>query len=330
VRGPGIYLVGSHVNLQDLVAAAGGAVRWADASGVELTSTVVESETGRANTLRQTLPLHEGMLASYIVKPHDDFRFNQIFTDVGSGTVTVQGEVRFTGVYQIMRGEHLSQLLLRCGGLTDVAYPFGTVFLRRSTAALEEDSFRRVAREIEDQFMVGMSRSSSTDRVDPAAFGAAQSFIAELRNQKALGRISIVADPSVLAARPELDPLLEAGDVIYIPQRPSTISVLGEVMQPGSFPLTSHDTSPSGYIAKAGGYSAFADESKTFIVLPDGTARPLRSSWLNFDSVNLPPGSAIVVPRDLTPLDLRQVLVDATTIFSQLAVAAASLSVITH
>ena len=39
----------------------------------------------------------------------------------------------------------------------------------------------------------------------------------------------------MLAANPQLDPLLEPGDVVFIPQRPSTVTVLGEVMQPGSY-----------------------------------------------------------------------------------------------
>ena len=58
-----------------------------------------------------------------------------------------------------------------------------------------------------------------------------------LRTQKAVGRISIAADPSVLASKPELDPLLEAGDVIYIPQRPSTIAVLGQVCSRAATPI---------------------------------------------------------------------------------------------
>src|SRR5581483_4845283 len=41
VHGPGVYLVGPHVNLKDLVAVAGGTSNWADESGVELLSTTL-------------------------------------------------------------------------------------------------------------------------------------------------------------------------------------------------------------------------------------------------------------------------------------------------
>ena len=139
-----------------------------------------------------------------------------------------------------------------------------------------------------------------------------------------MGRIAIAADPAVLATKPELDPLLEPGDVIYIPQRPSTVAVLGQVMQPGSLPYRAGNTLQD-YIEMAGGYSPTSDESNTFIVLPDGSARKIETSWLNFSSVNLPPGTSIVIPRDVTPLDTRQLILDVTGIFSQLAVTAASL-----
>jgi hypothetical protein len=175
--------------------------------------------------------------------------------------------------------------------------------------------------------LVAMTRVGN-DRMDPSVFTAMQGFVSELRNQKALGRIAVQADPSVLASKPSLDPLLETGDVVYIPARPSTISVYGQVMQPGSFPYETGATI-GDYVQKAGGYARFADEGQTFVVLPDGSARRIERSWLHFDATtNLPPGSAIVVPRDLAPLDLRQTIIDVTQILSQLAVSAASIAVL--
>ncbi|HVV27166.1 MAG TPA: SLBB domain-containing protein [Rhizomicrobium sp.] len=328
VRGPGYYFVGPNVSLNDLVQAAGGTVNWADQSGVELISTAVDPQAGRSVTQRSSLPLRQGMLASYIVHPRDQFRFGQIFSDVGIGSITVQGEVRNPGTFPILRGEHLSDVLARAGGLTGQAYPYGTVFLRQSVAQMERDGFSRAADEVQNQLVVAMTRVGN-DKIDPGTFASMQSFVSELRNQRALGRISVAADPSVLAANPNLDPLLESGDVIYVPPRPSTISVLGQVLQPGSYPYKPGRTL-GDYIDQAGGYSSTADSSQTFIVLPDGSARRVERSWLSFSSENLPPGSAIVVPRDVTPLDMRQVIIDVSQIFSQLAVSIASVAVLSR
>ncbi len=329
VSGPGYYFVGPNVALQDLVSAAGGTTNWADESGVELITTAVDNPSGQSATRRVQLPLRQGMLANYVVHPKDQFRFNQVFTDANIGTATVEGEVHFTGTYQITRGEHLSDLLARAGGLTGTGYPYGTVFLRQSAAAIERDGYNRAANEIEEEIVVAMTRIGN-DKIDPGSFASLQSFVNELRSQRAIGRIAISADPSMLASRPELDPLLEPGDVIYIPQRPSTISVLGQVMQPGSLPYRSTYTL-NDYVQMAGGYSPTSDPSNTFIVLPDGSARKVETSWLGFESNEaLPPGSAIVVPRDVTPLDTRQLILDVSGILSQLAVSVASLAVINH
>ena len=87
VNGPGPYFVGPNATLNDLVLAAGGTAKWADESGVELLTTAVDSRTGRAATQRQTLPLRQGTLASYVVRPRDQIHFNQVFTDSGIGSV---------------------------------------------------------------------------------------------------------------------------------------------------------------------------------------------------------------------------------------------------
>jgi protein involved in polysaccharide export with SLBB domain len=325
VRGPGDYLIGPSASLQDVVQAAGGTVNWADQKGVELITTLMDRETGRATTVLRTLPLTNGNLASYLVRPGDQLRIIPA-TSANTGTVTVQGEVRSPGTFSVLRGDRLSDVLTRAGGLTEVAYPPGTVFLRQSAAQQEREGYVRAAREMQDQLVTAMTRSSD-NRMDPSVFGSMQTFVQELRTQRAIGRISIVADPSILASRPELDPLLESGDVIYVPQRPATVTVLGQVLQPGAFPYRAGETIES-YIQRAGGFGRFADEAHTFLVLPDGTARRWERSWFRFDAASLPPGSTIVVPRDVTPFDFRQTVLDMTQILSQLAVGIASVAVI--
>lgn len=98
-------------------------------------------------------------------------------------------------------------------------------------------------------------------------------------------------------------------------------------MQPGSFAYQPGMT-VADYVRKAGGYAQFSNERMTFVVLPDGSARRIDTSWLNFDAASLPPGSAIVVPRDLAPLNTRQIILDVTGIMSSLAVTIASLAVL--
>ena len=327
VRGPGLYLVGPDADLQSLLVAAGGVRQWADKSSVELISTQVDPASGVSRTNRRTLSLTDVAGTGFIVSPHDEVRVKDVFTDVGLGSVTVQGEVRQNGTYQIVRGEHLSDLMMRAGGLTDSAYPYGTVFLRRSAAEKEQEAFRREASEINNQLLVAMSRRDSNSKLSPDAFLAIQGYIKDLKEQTALGRVTVIADPAVLAANPAADPLLEPGDVVYVPPRPYAVSVVGEFLQPGSIAFRP-GMSASDYIAQAGGYSQYADKSETILVLPDGSARRVESSWFDFGGESVPPGSMIFAARDISGIDLHQIILDTTTIFSQLAVTAASLAVL--
>ena len=86
------------------------------------------------------------------------------------------------------------------------------------------------------------------------------------------------------------------------------------------------------YIDEAGGFGLTADDDNTFVVLPDGTARKLDSSWFSFGTniQNLPPGSAIVVPRDISPFDLQQTIIQTTSILSQIAVSVGTLAVLAN
>ena len=126
----------------------------------------------------------------------------------------------------------------------------------------------------------------------------------------------------MLAANPQLDPLLEAGDVVFIPQRPSTITVLGGVLQPGGYNTAGMKVAE---LSRRRGLAPFSDDDLTFIVLPDGSAPELRPRGL----VTMPHTARAVhvVPRDLAPLT-RQIILDITGIMSSLAVTVASLAIL--
>jgi hypothetical protein len=201
--------------------------------------------------------------------------------------------------------------------------------LRKSIAAQESVGYQRVADQLQTQLLVGLGQMSSSGAttLSPDAIAGMQALITQLRSQTPVGRVSFVADPSILAAHPERDPMLEPGDVVFIPQRPSTVSVLGEVTQPGSYPFSA-DKSWGDYLDQAGGFGRYADTSHTFIVYPDGTAQSVDSSWFRFDSAKIPPGSVIFVPKDILQINWTLLAITGGEILKDLAVSAASLAVL--
>jgi protein involved in polysaccharide export with SLBB domain len=255
----------------------------------------------------------------------DSIRVRQVFSDRSAGgNVTVAGQVRYPGTFDVTRGERLSSLLARAGGLTEESYAYGAVFTRVSAAQAEAEGNFREANELQ----AGISAAITNPSLNASALSYLQNLVTTLKNQPALGRITVTADPAILAVKPDLDVILEPGDFIYIPKRPSTVAVTGEVLNPGAFQyrpgLTSDD-----YLGMAGGTNDAAEDSETFIVMPDGTARPAEGGWFSFAGNSpIPPGATIVVPPNPAPFNTIVFLTSISQIVSQLAVAGASLAVI--
>jgi protein involved in polysaccharide export with SLBB domain len=262
------------------------------------------------------------------LQPLDVIRLRSVFTDRENGQVSVSGQVRYPGAFNITRGERLSSLLERAGGLTDQAYPYGAVFTRDRAAVAEREGNIRQARSIDAQLSTLATSPQAASAANRDTLTFLTSLGQQVRNEPVLGRITMTADLAVLRSRPELDIVLEPGDTLYIPVRPATVTVTGEVLNSGSFQFE-NGLQLADYLNRAGGITQSADRRRTFIILPDGTAQPVQSGWFSYSNVSLiPPGSTIVVPRDLSPFDLGLFLRDATQITSQLAVTAASVAVV--
>ena len=310
-----------------MIQIAGGALDRADLSFVEVISMNLDALAGSSRTIRTGYKGTASDFRRVTLRPLDVVRLRPVFSDREQGQVRVTGEVRFPGDMDITRGEHLSSLLQRVGGLTDQAFPYGAVFTRRRAAAAEREANLREARQLEAQ--IANASLNTTAPSDQTGGGPLLLSLAEqLRTTPALGRITMTADPALLRVRPDLDILLEPGDRLFIPKRSSTVTVSGEVLNSGSFQYESGLTLDE-YIDGAGGTTSGADRDRIFVVLPNGTAVPVAENWLSFKTTNLiPPGSTVVVPRDLRPFNLSQFLKDATQITSQIAITAASFVVL--
>jgi protein involved in polysaccharide export with SLBB domain len=343
VKDPGPYLAAPGTSLGELVQMAGGPLRTADLSAVEVTSTNIDAATGTARTIRTEYKGTVDDFRRVILQPLDVVRFRPVFSDRQEGRVTITGEVRYPGTFDVKRGERLSSVLARAGGLTDEAYAVGAIFTRRSAAIAESEANQREAKELQVALAAASQRGSITSNISGASVAGAvggggsnssdvvNNLINELRVAPALGRITVTADPAVLQVHAEQDIAMEGGDTLYIPKRPSTVTVTGEVLNTGSFSYR-NDLTVKDYIAMAGGTRETADEGRTFVVLPDGSARPVEESWFSFNASNIiPPGSTIVIPVAVAPFNFLSTLGNLaalTQITSQIAITAVSLKLL--
>lgn len=317
VRRPGAYPVGGMASARDLSLVADGLLTGSRDLVLDINRATAEpSERVQADGTNGSI------LAVTRVGPGDDIRFNaQQARFEGSG-VLLSGEVARPGLYAIRKGETLSELIARAGGQTDYAYPFGTVFTRRSVKEAQEEGFRRTARELNNSLLAIAARSTQGNGGN---LEGAASLIQLIGTAEAPGRLVVEADPRVLELRPDLDTRLEAGDAIFVPKRPNFVIVLGDVNNPGALQHVP-GKSASTYLREAGGTLSTADDDRAFMVLPNGTAQPISASGRGGGTP--PPGTTIIVPKNIDPLYRLSVFRDVTTIIAQLATSVATVAVL--
>lgn len=243
--------------------------------------------------------------------------------------IRLSGEFLHPGNYEIKRGEKLSEAIARAGGVSTQAYPYGAVFLRQRVKEEKRQFYQKAAFELQNGMVMAMSRvrSGATGGGDAGAAPLVMNLVNQIKTTDPVGRMVVEADPAVLLVRPELDVVLEAGDEIYMPRRPSSILVMGEVLNPGAVQFRS-GKKVDEYIQDVGGISRLADAERIYAILPNGSAEPLKLSAWNFQPKLLPPGSAIYVSREPLPSTSMDLWLIALSVFKDLALAAASLAVI--
>lgn len=322
IRLPGAWPVAEGTTLQDILSAAGGTTREAGPGNIEITSRLQErsrQNNNRNGINRITVDLADDDPAAISIGPGDTVRVNEAFHRVTEKSVTLLGEAVRPGAYDLMPGDTLSALIVRAGGLSEQAYPAGAVFSRATERKREVTRYRAQGRDLEMKLAASLSQTDDDKKPDPQQIAAAQTLIAELKDARGVGRITVEADPGALIADPEQDILLEPGDKIYIPQRPLNVRVAGEVLSSAALQFRKGKT-PQDYIREAGGTTYYADKDRAFVIYPDGSAQPLGISVWNHTATFIPPGSTIIVPRDPKPFDFLESAERVSQILANLAI----------
>ena len=253
--------------------------------------------------------------------------------------VRLEGEVAAPGVYQVVPGETLAQILRRLGGLTPQAYVFGTEFTRESVRLRQQENLDIVIRRLEAQSLSQASVQIANLPADRLAQAQAlqqearlqlRAQIERLKSLKSSGRVSLELDPQAtsLAALPSLP--LEDGDRVLIPATPGFVAAYGAVNNENVFVFKPGKTVAE--VTRAAGLMEDADTDQIFILRADGSivARRDRSSFLggNFESLLLMPGDSVVVPtkldRESTLSFVTRQLKDWTQILYQFGLGAAA------
>ena len=240
-------------------------------------------------------------------------------------TIELIGEFKNPGVYSISEGDTVLDIVSKAGGYTNSAFVEGGVFLRKEVAKIEEEGFKRTADNLEE-LLFNVVQDGSID-VTEFTFLPIITVIKRLREIEPIGRVVMSLDTLDLKTDPYSNFEVRHGDSIYVPKRPSSVSVVGEVLAATSLQYYP-ERKVSDYIGAAGGLNSQADRDAIYIIGPDGQAELYEKKYLRNSNIELIPGSTIVVSRDSRPWDAINMAQILTPIFANLAISAASIAAI--
>lgn len=278
VLNPGTFLYSDKMTIEDLVVQAGGLREAAATTRVSVTRRIKDPKsTAYSSKLAETFAfdIKDGLVigdADFYLQPFDMVQIRRSPAYKVQRTVSVSGEVLFSGSYALLKkNERLSDLIKRAGGITPDAYIKGGRLIRRMN-----DEERRRERDA-----LRMARNGEgKDSISVAKLAITETYTVGIDMEKAL------ANPGS-----DYDVVLREGDVIYIPEFVNTVKISGSVMYPNTV-AWEKGAKLKHYINMAGGYGNMAKKKKAYIIYLNGTvARAKRG-----DSQLIQPGCEIVVP----------------------------------
>ncbi len=248
--------------------------------------------------------------------------------------IVIEGEVERPGVYKLENNETLHSVLQRAGGLTPNAYIYGSQLLRESARIEQQNSLDQLVNTMEVQVrQSALSIAASVSGGDAQGLAQLQEgIISQLRAVRATGRVALPVKPSDKSLGDFPNMLLEDNDHLTVPHTPSTVSVVGNVYNPGSFIYDAH-TNSGAYLEMAGKGKPQSDLGHAFVLRANGVVVAANSvnglfTGSKFQRLRLYPGDEIVVPYKLPTGNFTRGLRDWSQIASQLAITAAALAVI--
>ncbi len=324
VNAAGEYPIEAGMRISDLVRAGGGLAEAAYVTEAEITRyVVIAGEERETELLRVDLQraLSEDSSADLSIQPFDYLNIKEIPRWRDQAIVDIRGEIAFPGRYPIRQGETLTSVIRRAGGLTELAFPGGSVFTRDALRQREREQVEVLARRIESD----LSTMAISDPERSEAISIGQSLLRQLRESQPVGRL--VIDLNRVLAGYDNDVILRDGDSLLIPVEAQEVTVLGEVQY-----ATSHLYDPSltrdEYINKSGGATRKADARNTYVVRANGEVSIGNRSrfFTRSRGVGIEPGDTIVVPLHVDRVRPITLWTSATQVVYNLAIAAAAVN----
>ena len=325
---PGIYNYSKNLILKNAIILAGGFKKSAYKSDIQLVRYYIKNNTRK----RKILKLNFDENKTIILKPYDEIYVRNVQNFETNMTVKIDGAVKYPGTYNIQKGDTIYDLIKRAGGFTKNAYLYGAVFTRESVKKEQEKELHRMLFNLKKKIaIISASAKEPGGRTNLNAqnlIAVLNSLEQEAANVKPIGRIIIKLNKNLKKFKNSpYNILLKKGDSLYIPRKYNTVSVMGEVINPGAFIYTKEDS--TYYIKAAGGTTSLADKIY-FVVHANGYAEKANlDSWFD-KNIDVKPGDIITIPIKIKTYTGFGIASDLVSILYKLAVTTANIRLLTR
>ncbi|HYX74686.1 MAG TPA: SLBB domain-containing protein [Steroidobacteraceae bacterium] len=323
---PGEYPLETNMTVRDLIRAGGGLSDAAYGGTAELTRyRVVNGDSRQTDLIKVDLAavMRADPAANIRLEPFDVLSIKEVESWTDQETMIIRGQVKFPGVYSVKPGETLKSAMLRAGGLTQYAFPEGSVFIRRELREREQRELDQLANRMQNDIaFVALEGSVANQAGAASALTVGQSLLTQLRQAKAVGRL-VINLPRLMQspAGSQYDVVLRDGDELIVPKQRQEVTVIGEVQAVSSH-LWRSGLTRNDYIAMSGGETRRADPGRIYVVRADGSVVPNAGSrWFRTANEEIKPGDTVVVPLNAEHIPALPFWAAVTQIIYNVAVA---------
>ena len=301
VRMPGIYPLLKSRKLRLVLNLAGGFEASAFLDRAEVTRTSFGAD-GSASLRSIVIPLKDVLSgeSEFELEARDQVQIKRVPNWSFGDVVEISGSVMFPGEYPIGPGESLSSILERAGGLNQVAFAEGAILIKTSAKKREQEQIRKLVASIQRNEISRSRTRENEENVGAQSELASREELIDLLLDEDVGGRVVIDLSAILMGDEGADIGLQAGDSLFVPEFSNTVSVIGEVREPGTFRFQ-QDRTVNDYVEYAAGASTRALAKEIYVVRANGGVERLGGGrkLFKFDStrsLGIRPGDTIVVP----------------------------------
>jgi len=289
---PGIYPLFEDATPKDLIIAAGGLTDLAYTDAIELRRQTLDYLTYSTELIELNASNNDLEIVSTKLKPSDHLTVRKFSIQDEIDMVTLTGEFVFPGEYVIGEGDSIVSVIERAGGFTKNAFIESSVYLKKDVKLSEIKRLKEYSDTIKRNYSASSLTQESMSSLNVDQF---ESILSMLESVEPTGRVAIDLSDEYLE-----EFVVSDGDSLHIPQKTSSISVVGEVNVNNSLEYREEYTIDD-YLRLSGGLTKRADENSVYIVKGNGSTIVLdKSSFRIFGrKPDIGPGDTIVVPVNI-------------------------------